>query len=254
MRFSVLTLFLLFALPANYFSQSSSQPQGEYHRNIVKKTDMERRKLKHKDYVGGGIILFSKKDIPREGKTKEVEMMLRSEFKADEKFVGRIYLPRAVDLMDNKTPEAIAYRIYVDNAATPMVKQISNKKLPDATWSSWLLDFPDNFQTEMNSIGGGTHSVRIELWSINAYEDADSYEKRLEKEAKEAEEAKQKEKEAQEAQDAAATENNRETGDKKTAVKARPAPKPHPVAKAKVKEDKVNKDHFWAMGEFTLVK
>lgn len=247
MRLLVLTLFILFSFTVNCFSQSTSQPQGEFHRTICHKTDLERRKLKHKDYAGGGLIVFARKDIPREGKTKEIEPMLRTEFKADEKFVGRIFLPRAVDLMNNETPEALAYRIYVDNATPPLVKSINRKNLPDATWSSWLLDFPDNFKKELDAIIPGTHTIRIELWSINAYEDAAEYVKRIAKEEKEAEEAKQKEKEEEEA---ATSEDNRSTADKKTTVKT---VKPRPAPKGKVKEEK-SKDHFWAMGEFTLTK
>ncbi len=240
MRLPVLLLFF-FILSFNTFSQSMSQPQGEYHRTLVHKTDIERRKLKHKDYVGGGMIMFARKDIPREGKTKDVEPMLESEFNATDKFVGRIYLPRAVDLMDNKTPEAIAFRIFIDNATPPLVKQISNKKLPDATWSSWLIDFPEDFKNELAAIGPGKHLIRIELWSINAYEDADVYAKRIEKEEREAEEIRKKEEET------AATEANPDA--KKT------GPKPHPVVKPKKeKVDKNNKDNFWAMGEFTLNK
>jgi hypothetical protein len=243
MRLPVLILFF-FILAFNTFSQSMSQPQGEYHKTLVHKTDLERRKLKHKDYVGGGMIMFAKKDIPREGKTKEVEPMLETEFKANEKFVGRIYLPRAVDLMDNKTPEAIAFRIYVDNASPPLIKQISNKKLPDATWSSWLIDFPEDFKNELDAIGPGKHQIRIELWSINAYEDADVYAKRLVREEREAEEAKKKEKEAEEA-----AANGGSPDAKKVAAK------PHPTARPqKEKIDKNNKDNFWAMGEFTLSK
>jgi hypothetical protein len=42
--------------------------------------------------------------------------------------------------------------------------------MPEDGWSSWLLDFPDNFQTGFNSIESGTHKVRIEIWSSREVE------------------------------------------------------------------------------------
>jgi hypothetical protein len=170
-------LFLLLIISsfasASCFSQA--QPQGEYHKYIVKKTDDERKKTKSKEWWGAGVIMFSKQDIPRTGTIKETEAMLSGSFKADDKFVGRVYLPRSVDQMDATPPEALSYRVYIDKANTPYLVGVAKDVMPDGTWSSWLLDFPDNFQTAMNSITEGTHTVRVEVWSSKEVETTTVY-------------------------------------------------------------------------------
>ncbi|MBA3664706.1 MAG: hypothetical protein H0W61_10925 [Bacteroidetes bacterium] len=154
---------ILTAFALNVYSQA--QIQGEYHKYIVKKTDDERKKSKSKEWWGAGVILFSKQDIPREGKIKEVEGMLSNTFTADDKFVGRVYLPRAVNKMDAVPPQALIYRIYIDDASTPYQVGVRKDVMKEGGWSSWLLDFTDNFQTAMNSLTEGTHKVRVEIWS-----------------------------------------------------------------------------------------
>jgi hypothetical protein len=158
---------------SNCFSQA--QPQGEYHKYIVKKTDDERQKTKPKEWWGAGVIMFSKQDIPRTGTIKEVEPMLSKTFKADDKFVGRVYIPRSVDQMDPVAPEALTYRVYIDNAARPYLVGVAKDVMPDGTWSSWLLDFPENFQTAMSSITEGTHTVKVEVWSSKEVETTTLY-------------------------------------------------------------------------------
>jgi hypothetical protein len=171
-KFSLLILLFTFAF-SNAFSQA--QPQGEYHKFIVKKTDDERKKTKPETWWGAGVIMFSKQDIPRAGTIKEVEPMLSKTFKADDKFVGRVYLPKSVDQMDAMAPEALTYRVYIDNAARPYLVGVAKDVMPEGTWSSWLIDFPDNFQTAMNSITEGTHQVRVEVWSSKEVETTTVY-------------------------------------------------------------------------------
>ncbi|MCE3260502.1 MAG: hypothetical protein K0S12_2143 [Bacteroidetes bacterium] len=163
MKTTVLSLILA-ATVATGFSQTP-QPQGEYHKYIVKKTDDERKKTKSKEWWGAGVIMFSKQDIPKNGKTKEVEAMLAKDFTADEKFVGRVYLPRPVNKMDAKMPASILYRVYIDDVARPYEVELKKEFMPEGGWSSWLIDFPDNVQTAMNSLTEGTHKVRVEVWS-----------------------------------------------------------------------------------------
>ncbi len=173
MKKTLLFLFIL-AINAAGFSQAP-QVQGEYHKYIVKKTDDERKKNKSKEWWGAGVIMFSKQDLPREGKIKETEAMLQTKFTADDKFVGRVYLPRAVNKMDAKMPEALTYRVYVDNAAQPFMVGVAKSVMPEGGWSSWLIDFPDNVQTAMNSITEGEHKVRIEIWSSREVETTTVY-------------------------------------------------------------------------------
>lgn len=170
-----LVLLLLLGSFVTSKSFSQAQPQGEYHKYIVKKTDDERRTAKSKEWWGAGVIMFSKQDIPRTGTIKETEAMLSKTFSADDKFVGRIYLPRSVDQMDAMAPEALTYRVYIDNASTPYLVGVAKEVMPEGTWSSWLIDFPDNFQTAMNSITEGTHHVRIEVWSSKEVETTTVY-------------------------------------------------------------------------------
>jgi hypothetical protein len=167
MKTLVLSLALAFSSVQVY---SQAQAQGEYHKYIVKKTDDERKKIKSKEWWGAGVIMFSKEDIPREGKIKEVEGMLSSTFSAEEKFVGRVYLPRPVNKMDAVPPQSLIYRMYIDNEPNPYQVGVKKAVMPDGNWSSWLLDFPDNFQTGFNSLTEGTHKVRIEVWSSREVE------------------------------------------------------------------------------------
>jgi hypothetical protein len=91
--------------------------------------------------------------------------MIATTFNATDKFVGRVYLPKAVGQMDAKHPESLIYRMYVDNASAPYQVGVARDVMPEDAWSSWLLDFPDNFANGMNSITDGTHKIRIEVWS-----------------------------------------------------------------------------------------
>ncbi|MCW3076913.1 MAG: hypothetical protein JWO32_1522 [Bacteroidetes bacterium] len=160
--------FVFSVFASNIYSQA--QAQGEYHKYIVKKTEEERKKTKSKEWWGAGVIMFSKSDIPRAGKTSEVQLMLQTTFDTDEKFVGRVYLPRPVNKMDAVQPQSLIYRVYIDNAANPYQVGVKKEVMPNGDWSSWLLDFPDNFKTAMNSITEGTHKVRVEIWSSREVE------------------------------------------------------------------------------------
>ncbi len=162
MKKILLTLFLTVSAAKIY---SQAQPQGEYHKYIVLKTDADRKKNKTKEWWGAGVIMFSKQDIPRVGGTKETEAMLETNFKDGEKFVGRVYLPRAVSKMDVKMPEALIYRVYIDNGSQPYQVGVAKDVMPEAGWSSWMIDFPENVQTAMKSITEGQHKVRVEVWS-----------------------------------------------------------------------------------------
>lgn len=168
-------LLLIACVTISLTNYAQPQAQGEFHKHIVKKTDDERRTTKSKEWWGAGVIMFSKTDIPRTGTIKEVTPMLSKSFTADDKFVGRVYLPKSVNQMDGAAPEAITYRVYVDNASRPFIVEAKGEAMPEGDWSSWLIDFPDNFQTAMNSIEGGKHNVRVEVWSSKEVETTTIY-------------------------------------------------------------------------------
>jgi hypothetical protein len=220
MKLRLFSLFFLMACVSASFSQP--QAQGEYHRTIVRKTETERRKAKSKELFGAGVIMFANKDIPREGKTKEVEPMITGSFKSGDKFVGRVYLPRSVGKMDQNMPDAIIYRIYIDDGTTPFVTEVPREDMPDIDWSSWLLDFPDKFKEAMESMKGGPHKARVEIWSGYLVDPEELAE--LEKKAAAA----------------AAT---------KTTTTNKPAPN-RPAAKPKLTG---SKGRLWAVGEFKII-
>jgi hypothetical protein len=161
-------LLLAFSLSIMFCHVSFSQqvqPQGDYHKMILKKTDTERKKAKTKESLGIGVIMFSDQDIPRLGKIKETEDLLKVSFKANQHFVGRVYLPRAVAKMDQKSPDGLIYRFYVDESTTPSMVEVGKEAMPEGTWSSWMLDFPENFTAAMASVQEGKHKIRIEICS-----------------------------------------------------------------------------------------
>jgi hypothetical protein len=173
MKIKLFFIFALVAISLKSFAQP--QPQGEFHKYIVKKTDDERKKTKSKEWWGAGVIVFSKTDIPRTGTIKEVTPMISNSFTIDDKFVGRVYLPRSVNQMDAAKPEVITYRLYIDNASRPFIVEAKGDVMPEGDWSSWLIDFPDNFTTAMNSIEAGKHNVRVEVWSSKEVETTTIY-------------------------------------------------------------------------------
>ncbi|MGZ3884305.1 MAG: hypothetical protein ACXVPD_08945, partial [Bacteroidia bacterium] len=164
MKKILLMFSLCFAFCLTSFSQQV-QPQGDYHKMILKKLEAERKKNKSKEALGIGVIMFSDQEIPRLGKVKETEDLLKVSFKANQQFVGRVYLPRAVGKMDPKLPEALIYRFYIDTSSVASVVEVGREAMPESAWSSWILDFPRNFENGMASVPAGKHKIRIEIWS-----------------------------------------------------------------------------------------
>jgi hypothetical protein len=154
---------------------AQAQPQGEFHKYIVKKTDDERHKTKSKEWWGAGVVCFSKTDIPRMGKKAEVEPTLETNFKSGDVFFGRVYLTTNLgNLPGTGMPEEIEYRFYCEGK---MIYHAGAKgdALPDAEWSSWALDLPSNFEHGFDAIPEGKHVVRIEIWSGKEYEEVTEY-------------------------------------------------------------------------------
>ncbi len=167
----MLILFIAF-----YAIAANAQPQdkGEYHKFILKKVDDERRKTKEKEWWGKGVIMFAENDIPRMGKTSEVEPMLISSVKPQQKFTGRVYLPQSVGEINPK-PVTIFYHLVIDGkyAKTKVVSK--GDKMPDAEWSSWVIDFPEYFEAEWENIATGSHKCRVECWAGYAEDETTVY-------------------------------------------------------------------------------
>jgi hypothetical protein len=164
----------VFALAASHvFGQA--QPQGEFHKYIIKKTEDERHKSKGKEWWGAGVICFSKTDIPRTGKISEVEPTLETNFKSGDVFFGRVYLTTNLgNLPGTGMPEEIEYRFYCEGK---MIYHAGAKgdAMPESGWSSWALDLPSNFENAFEAIPDGKHVVRIEIWSSKEYEEVTEY-------------------------------------------------------------------------------
>ena len=147
----------------------AQQPQGEFHKYIVKKTDDERRKSKGAEWWGAGVIVFSKDDIPRMGTTQEVMPMLQSEFSEGDKFVGRIYCQKHLGGLANGMPESILYRL-IENGKAIYEIESKGEYLPEAEWSSWLIDLPSDMEKGFDKLESGKHQLRIEVWSSREVE------------------------------------------------------------------------------------
>ncbi|MDP2387346.1 MAG: hypothetical protein Q8M29_13300 [Bacteroidota bacterium] len=157
----ILTIALIIVVSDILVAQP--QAQGEYHKYILKKTDLERKKTKTVEWWNKGVIMFAKEDINRVGKTKEVEAMLTDTFSYNEKFVGRVYNWKSIGQMSPK-PVSVWYTLLVDGKKVKTRVILNQENLPDDTWSSWLIDFPDYFDGEWDAMEQGTHKCRIECW------------------------------------------------------------------------------------------
>lgn len=157
-----LILFAMIIGTTNFVG-AQPQPQGEYHKYILKKTDAERRKTKNQEWWNKGVIKFAKEDIARLGKIKEVESMLADTFHYNEKFVGRVYNWQSVGQMKPK-PVSIWYTLLVDGKKVKTRVIQKDDGLPESAWSSWLLDFPEYFEGEWEAMDPGTHNCRVECW------------------------------------------------------------------------------------------
>jgi len=169
-------LFVTLVLISSASAQKvKPQPQGEFHKAIVKKTDEERRKTKGKEWWGAGVIIFSRREIPRLGTTKEVEPIMQNEFNTGEKFVGRVFLPTHLSGLEGGMPDRLYYKMISDSKQIGTITESKGDKLPDAEWSSWMIDFPDDLKSGFESLPSGESKVRIEIWSSTQFDKVTIY-------------------------------------------------------------------------------
>ena len=147
----------------------AQQPQGEFHKYIVKKTDDERRKTKNQEWWGAGVIMFSKEDIPRMGTIKEVTPMLQNSFSDGDKFVGRVYGTKHLGGLEGGMPESILYRL-IENGKAVYEIESKGEYMPESEWSSWLIDLPSDLEKGFDKLEPGKHDLRIEVWSSREVE------------------------------------------------------------------------------------
>lgn len=147
----------------------SQQPQGEFHKYIVKKTDDEQRKTKGQEWWGAGVIVFSKEDIPRMGTTNEITPMLQNSFSDGDKFVGRVYCAKHLGGLEGGMPESILYRLIEKGKAVCEIES-KGEYMPESEWSSWLIDLPSDLEKGFEQLESGTHDLRIEVWSSREVE------------------------------------------------------------------------------------
>lgn len=159
---SIIALYILWALSGQpVFSQ---QPHGEFHKFVLKKADDERRKTKSKEWWGTGVICFSSEEIPRLGTVAEVQPLLKTSFEEGDKFVGRVYAMTHLGGLPGGMPDEIEYRI-IEKGKVLYRVGLKGEALPEAEWSSWLIDLPADLQKGFDDLGPGDHSLRIEVWS-----------------------------------------------------------------------------------------
>lgn len=172
-----LLLALSFVAPAQ--AGEAPQPQGEFHKHILKKTEAERRKSKPKEWWGKGVVVFSKTDIPRLGKVKEVEPTVETSFTSGDTFHARVYLPVNLGKVPGGYPPALIYRVYVDGKHARDTEAKGDAR-PEPAWSSWILDLPADLKGTFDAISPGKHDIRLEIWSsdeqkrVTVYTDKDS--------------------------------------------------------------------------------
>lgn len=161
----IIMVALFCAWPA--FAQ---QPQGEFHKYIVKKTDDDRRKTKGAEWWGAGVIVFAKEDIPRMGTIKEVTPMQQSEFSEGDKFIGRVYCQKHLGGLDGGMPQSILYRL-IENGKAVYEIESKGEYMPESEWSSWLIDLPADMEKGFDKLEAGRHQLRIEVWSSREVEE-----------------------------------------------------------------------------------
>jgi hypothetical protein len=157
-------LFSLLAIFSMLVTNAQPQSKGEFHKHILKKTDDERRKTKNQEWWNKGVIVFSETDIPRLGTIKEVEPILLNSFEAGQKFTGRVYLTQSLGEYDPK-PSMIFYHLFINGKKAETKVVTIGENLPEDEWSSWLIDFPEYFESEWSEMESGKFLCRVECWA-----------------------------------------------------------------------------------------
>lgn len=153
---------LFLAMSSVAFSQA--QPQGEFHKSILKKTEEERKKTKPQEWWNKGVVVFSKQEIKRLGTIAETQKNITSTFNDGETFYGRAYIPKSISQLDRK-PSGIITRFYIDGKLSNYEILYSGENMLDDDWSSWSYIFPEDFSKMYDNLSTGEHIFKMEVWT-----------------------------------------------------------------------------------------
>ncbi|MCD6019468.1 MAG: hypothetical protein K0S53_2589 [Bacteroidetes bacterium] len=154
---------LLFLAISN-IAFSQAQPQGEFHKSIIKKTEEIRKKTKPQEWWNKGVIVFSKQEIKRLGTVAETQKNITSTFKADDTFYGRAFMPKSIGQLERK-PSGIITRFYIDGKLSNFELLYSGENMLDDAWSSWSYIFPEDFPKMYDDLTTGEHTFKMEIWT-----------------------------------------------------------------------------------------
>ncbi|MDF2449692.1 MAG: hypothetical protein K0R26_2196 [Bacteroidota bacterium] len=154
--------FIFMGLSTLAFSQA--QPQGEFHKSILKKTEEIRKKTKPQEWWNKGVIVFSKQEIKRLGTIAETEKNITNTFKDGETFYGRAFMPKSIGELERK-PSGIITRFYIDGKLSNYEILYSGENMLEDAWSSWSYVFPEDFEKMYNNLSAGEHIFKMEIWT-----------------------------------------------------------------------------------------
>jgi len=166
--FILLTATLFVAVfPLTQSLSAQPQPQGEFHQRLFKKNDTGTKRLNMPE--GTGVIVFATEEIPRLGTVKEIEPMLKNEFRRYQSVWARFFLPKHLGALHEGMPKRIVYRMVVEGKVH-FEKEIKGEYLPLPGWSSWMIQLPETLQEGYDRLPPEPVLLRLELWASKSVE------------------------------------------------------------------------------------
>lgn len=153
-----------FLMLINCISFAQAQPQGEFHKYILKKTNDIRKTTKPENWLNKGVIVFSSQEIKRLGTIAETEKNISKKFNAGETFYGRAYMPISIGQLERK-PLAIITRFYLDGKMYNSEIIYKGDNMLDDAWSSWSYVFPEDMPKMADDLTPGEHIFKMEIWT-----------------------------------------------------------------------------------------
>lgn len=153
-----------FLILMNYTSFAQAQPQGEFHKHILKKTNEIRKTTKPENWLNKGVIVFSSQEIKRLGTIAETEKNISTKFNVGETFYGRAYMPISIGQLERK-PLAIITRFYLDGKMYNSEIIYKDDSMLDDAWSSWSYIFPEDMPKMADNLTPGEHIFKMEIWT-----------------------------------------------------------------------------------------